>query len=323
MQFFDRTNIDFVTRRNAWVIFSISIIAIGFLTAFIFPPKFGIDYTGGSEIAVAFKNNIKTDQIRAAVNKVGYKNAEIKSFGETNQFLIRVQDLGDAQSKIQAALQGISNNTVTILKVDKIGAKIGSELRFLAFIAVLLAVIAMLIYIGFRFEFTFGLGAIVALVHDVFVVITFVLVFNALGIMDLEIDQQILAAVLTVVGYSVNDTVIIFDRIRENKDVHKGMNFLKLANLSINETLSRTINTVATVVITLVVLLAFGGPVLEGFAFTMLIGILTGTYSSVFIATNFVIWYQEKVQKIDLESGWKAEKEKEKAAKAMKAIKTT
>lgn len=316
MQFFGKTNIDFVSNRKFWVFFSVTLIIIGLVFAFVVPPKFGIDYTGGSEVAVSFQKPLPTDQIRQAMNKAGIKNAEIKSFGEDNQFLIRVQQLGDIQITIQNALQNIQDNKATILKVDKIGAKIGSELRFQAFIAVLLAVIAMLIYIGFRFEFTYGLGAIIALVHDVFIVITFVIVFNALGILDLEVNQQILAAVLTVVGYSINDTVIIFDRIRENREIHKGMNFLKLVNLSINETLSRTINTVLTVVITLVVLLAFGGPVLQGFAFTMLIGILTGTYSSIFIASNFVIWYQERIKKVDLESGWNVEKTKVKQANA-------
>lgn len=316
MQFFKKTNIDFVSKRKYWVIFSVSFIVLGIVFAFIFPPEFGIDYTGGSEVAVSFDKNIHTDKIRDAISKSGIRNAEIKSFGQANQFLIRVAELGDIQVKIQTALEKIEGNKVTILKVDKIGAKIGGELRFQAFLAVVLSVIAMLIYIGFRFEFIFGLGAIIALVHDVFVVISFILIFNGLGIMDLEINQSILAAILTVVGYSINDTVIIFDRVRENFGLHKGMNLIKLFNMSVNETLSRTINTVLTVVITLVVLLAFGGPVLQGFSFTMLIGILVGTYSSVFIASNFVIFYHETVKKEDLETGWAEEKAKAKLVKA-------
>lgn len=315
MQFFGKTNIDFVSSRKAWVIFSVSFIVIGIVLAFVIPPKFGIDYTGGSEVAISFKKNINTDQVRKVINSTGISNAEIKSFGEANQFLIRVQSVGDIQTQIQNALDKIPDNPSTILKVDKIGAKIGGELRFQAFIAVILSVIAMLIYIGFRFEFVFGLGAIIALVHDVFVVISFILIFNAAGIMNLEINQQILAAILTVVGYSINDTVIIFDRVRENIGLHKGMNMIKLFNLSVNETLSRTVNTVLTVVITLVVLLAFGGPVLEGFSFTMLVGILVGTYSSIYIASNFVIFYHESIKKEDLETGWAEEKAKMKMAK--------
>jgi preprotein translocase subunit SecF len=316
MQFFGHTNIDFVSKRKYWVIFSVSFIVLGIVFAFIFPPKFGIDYTGGSEIAVAFNKVIHTDVIRNTISKSGIRNAEIKSFGDANQYLIRVQELGEVQTKIQSALEKIPGVEVTILKVDKIGAKIGGELRFQAFLAVILSVIAMLIYIGFRFEFVYGLGAIFALVHDVFVVISFILVFTGLGIMDLEINQSLLAAILTVVGYSINDTVIIFDRVRENSLAHKGMNLIKLFNMSVNETLSRTVNTVLTVVITLVVLLAFGGPVLQGFSFTMLVGILVGTYSSVFIASNFVIFYHETFKKEDLETGWAEEKEKAKLANA-------
>lgn len=314
MQFFKKTNIDFVSKRKLWVIFSVSFIFIGVIFAFIFPPEFGIDYTGGSEVAVSFSNDVHTDEIRDAISGAGIRNAEIKSFGEKNQFLIRVSQLGDIQVQIQEALEKIENNKVTILKVDKIGAKIGSELRLQAYIAIILSVLAMLIYIGFRFEFVFGLGAIVALVHDVSFVIAIILILNGLGIMDLEINQSILAALLTVVGYSINDTVIVFDRVRENRDVHKGMNMIKLFNLSVNETLSRTVNTVLTVVLTLVVLITFGGPVLLGFSFVMLLGILIGTYSSVFIASNFVIFYHETILKEDLESGWAEEKAKVKLA---------
>lgn len=314
MQLFDKTNIDFVSYRKVFIYISGLVLIIGVIAAFIFPPEFGIDYTGGSEVAVKFSKDIHTDALRNAISSAGLKNAEIKSFGPDNQYLIRVKEFGDVQIKIQNALEKIPNNSFTILKVDKIGAKIGGEMRMQAFLAIILAIIAMLIYIGFRFEFAFGIGAMVALVHDVFVAITFIMVFNSLGIMDLEINQTLLAALLTVVGYSVNDTVIVFDRVRENRELHKGMNLIKLINLSINETLSRTVNTVTTVVITLVVLLLFGGPVLMGFAFTMLVGILVGTYSSVYIASNFVIWYFERIKKQDLETGWANEKHKVKTA---------
>jgi preprotein translocase subunit SecF len=314
MQLFDKTNIDFVSKRKLFINISGLVLILGVLVAFIFPPEFGIDYTGGSEVAVEFNKDIHTDELRNIISNAGLKNSEIKSFGEDKQYLIRVKELGEVQIKIEKALSKITDNSFTILKVDKIGAKIGGEMRMQAFLAIILAIVAMLIYIGFRFEFAFGLGAMIALVHDVFIVITFIMVFNALGIMDLEINQSLLAALLTVVGYSVNDTVIVFDRVRENRELHKGMNFIKLINLSINETLSRTVNTVMTVVITLVVLLIFGGPVLMGFAFTLLVGILVGTYSSVYIASNFVIWYFETIKKQDLETGWANDKNKVKTA---------
>jgi len=158
---------------------------------------------------------------------------------------------------------------------------------------------AMLLYIGFRFEFIYGLGAIIALLHDVLFTIAIVVCVHHLGWINLEFSSTILAAMLTVVGFSVNDTVIVFDRIRENLERHKGMNFMKLVNMSVNETLSRTINTVLTVVLVLLAMVVLSGPVLEGFAFTMLIGIIVGTYSSIYIASSFVIWYLEKVKKVD------------------------
>jgi len=312
MQLFDKTNIDFVSPRKIFVIISAAIIIFGIIFAIIVPPEFGIDYTGGAEVAVKFEKNISTEQVRSIITSSGLKNPEIKSFGAENEFLIRVKEFGDVQVKIQEALNKIEGNKFQILKVDKIGAKIGGEMRRNAFIAVILAVIAMLVYIGFRFEFNFGIGAVIALVHDVLVTTTVIIVFNNLGIMDLEINQSIIAALLTVVGYSVNDTVIIFDRIRENKEIHKGMNLLKLVNLSINETLSRTIITVLTVLFALGALLIFGGPVLQGFAFTMFVGTIVGTYSSIYIASNFVIWYIEKVKKQNLEAGWQEEKVKAK-----------
>jgi len=314
MQILDKTNIDFVSARKIWVIFSISLAIFGIVFSIVVPPEFGIDYTGGAEVAVKFEKNITTDQVRSVVASSGLRNPEIKSFGAENEFLIRVKEFGDVQVKIQEALNKAEGNKFEILKVDKIGAKVGGEMRRDAFFAVILAMIAMLIYVGFRFEFTYGAGAVLALVHDVLATTTIIIIFNNLGIMDLEFNQALIAALLTVVGYSINNTVIIFDRIRENKDLHKGMNFLKLVNFSINETLSRTIITVTTVLLALASLLIFGGPVLQGFAFTMFVGTLVGTYSSIYISTNFVIWYLEKVKKQNLEAGWQDEKAKVKTA---------
>lgn len=312
MEIFSKTNIDFVSARKIFVVFSIVFILFGIIFAIVVPPEFGIDYTGGAEVAVKFEKNISTDKVRNIITQAGLKNPEIKSFGNPNEFLIRIKEFGDVQIKIQEALSKIEGNSFQILKVDKIGAKIGGEMRRDAFIAVFLAVIAMLVYIGFRFEFTFGIGAVIALVHDVLATTMLIILMDHLGVMDLEINQALIAALLTVIGYSVNDTVIIFDRIRENKEIHKGMNFLKLVNLSINETLSRTIVTVLTVLFALGALLIFGGPVLKGFAFTMFVGTIVGTYSSIYISANFVIWYIEKVKKQNIEAVWQEEKAKAK-----------
>jgi len=182
-------------------------------------------------------------------------------------------------------------NPFTVLKEDKIGPKIGAELRRDAIYAVIASLIAMWLYIGFRFKFVYGVGAVAALFHDVLVTLGFVSIFD--GIMSLEIDQNMIAAFLTLVGLSVNDTVVIFDRIRENQKIFKAMSLNDLINKSVNETLSRTIITSGTIFVVLMVLLFLGGEVNRGFGFALVIGIITGTYSSIYIASAVALdWTQ-------------------------------
>ena len=304
MRWFYKANIDFVGKRKLF--FGLSTIAVvgGLILSLILGVQYGIDFQGGTEIAVKFEKDVATQEIRTAITNAGFDGSEIKTYGVENSYLIRVKDSEEAPEEVRNALSAkFPEAGFEILKIDKIGPKIGSELRTDAFIAIILAVFAILIYIGFRFEFVFGLGAIAALVHDVILTFSVVVLVGHSGLINLEIDLTILAAMLTVVGYSINDTVIIFDRIRENRDVYKGRDFIWMINQSINETLSRTINTLITTMLVLLTIVFFGGPVLQGFAFTMLIGFITGTYSSIFIASPFVIWYLGKVKKVDLAKG--------------------
>jgi len=189
-----------------------------------------------------------------------------------------------------------------IIKEDKVGPKIGKELRRDAVIAILLSLIVILIYLGFRFKFVFGVGAVLALFHDVLVTLGFVSFFNGLipGL-NLEITQSIIAAFLTLVGFSVNDTVVVFDRIRENLKIHKTMELKSLFNMSLNKTLTRTILTSGTVLLVIIALLVFGGEVNRGFAFTFMIGVITGTYSSIFIASASVYDWTMKRKKGKIE----------------------
>lgn len=301
MQFFDKTSIDFVGKRKQLITFSIAVIVIGLVISFIFPPKFGIDFTGGTEVGVRFEQPIEVSQLRDVVEGAGFESSEIKSFGTENSYLIRIQDAEDAPDILKNALNSsFSGNPHETLKVDKIGPKIGNEMREQAFLAITLAVIVILLYIAFRFEFAFGLAAVVALFHDVVFTFLVVIIFQQTGLFSLEIDQTILAAMLTVVGYSINDTVIIFDRVRENRETMKSKSLVTLFNRSINETLSRSVNTTITTEIVLIILLFFGGPTLEGFAFTMMVGFLVGTYSSIFIATPFALWYFTNVKKMEV-----------------------
>lgn len=311
MQFFHGTKIDFVSKRIRTIFFtlSLSLIVGGIILTFILPPEYGIDFQGGTEIGVAIEatdSNATTPTIadvRNVIEKSGYINSEIKTYGAENQFLIRLKSSENVREKIISILENnFSKNKIKFLNEERIGAKIGSELRGKAFLAVGLSIIAILIYVAFRFEFVYGLGAIIALIHDVIVTFTIMLIVHHLGLINLEINSTILAGILTVIGFSINDTVIIFDRIRENLQKHKGMAYVKLFNLSINETLSRTINTVLTVLLVLITMVLLGGPVLQGFAFTMMVGIIIGTYSSIYIAGSFVLWFIQKIKKIDIES---------------------
>lgn len=302
MEFFKVTNIDFVGFRKTFAIISISLTILGILAVLVFPPVLGIDFKGGAEIALQISGNHDISEIRKIVDNTGVKGAEIKSFGDANQFLVRVVETNGPDMVMEALNEALPNEKITMLKVDKIGPKIGSELLIDAVWALVFSVIAILIYIAFRFDFSFGIGAIVALFHDVILTFAIVVVTHHLGILDLEMNQGILAGMLTVIGYSINDTVVIFDRVRENKEKHKGMNFTKLVNMSLNETLSRTINTGLSVIMVLIVIFVFGGPVLQGLVFTMFWGLVLGTYSSIYVASNFVIWNDERTHKNTVET---------------------
>ena len=318
MQFFSKPNIDFITKRKFFSVLSALIIGVGIIATFILQPRLGIDFQGGSEVAVHFGKTVEVQEIRESMDEAKVEGAEIKSFGADDQYLIRMKTTENPEQKVTNAIKShFGDIEMKIIKVDKIGPKIGSELYSESLIAVFLAVLFMLIYIAFRFEFNFGLGAVVALIHDVLLTFSLIVIVDHLGLFNLELNQAILAAMLTVVGYSINDTVIVFDRIRENRDVHKGMNFKKMTNMSINETLSRTVNTSLTTLLVLLVLLLFGGPVLEGFAFTMIIGIITGTYSSIFIASSFVMYYFDKFGRMGMTEDENTKKSKnKKVAKA-------
>ncbi|MBX3044485.1 MAG: protein translocase subunit SecF [Candidatus Kapabacteria bacterium] len=298
MQYFSKTDINFVGVRRTFAMISMILVILGLVATFILKPVLGIDFKGGAEIALNISGNPSIGDVRDIIANAGIKGAEIKSFGDANSFLIRIMDVEEGPDMINEALKsGFASETITMLKVDKIGPKIGAELFTEAIWAIIIAVIAILVYVAFRFEFNFGVGAIIALVHDVVLTFSTIVVVHHLGLVDLELNQAILAGMLTVVGYSINDTVIIFDRIRENIEKHKGMNYIKMINMSLNETLSRTINTTTTTIMVLLVLFIFGGPVLQGFAFTMFFGIVYGTYSSIYISSNYVIWRHENTDK--------------------------
>jgi preprotein translocase SecF subunit len=301
MRLFGKTNIDFMGKRRVWYTVSGLVILSGLISLSIKGLDYGIDFLGGTELIVRFERPVDIGDVRTAMGKAGLTKAEIKSFGSERDILIRTTEQGVGTTigdRIRAGLaQSFPDNPHMVTKEDKIGPKIGAELRRDALYAVIASLIAILVYVAFRFKWIYGVGAVVALFHDVLVTLGIVSIFDGITPnFHLEINQNMIAAFLTLVGLSVNDTVVIFDRIRENSKIFKSMKTYDLINKSLNETLSRTIITSGTIFIVLMVLLIFGGEVNRGFAFALTVGIVTGTYSSIYIASAVVLEWTNRLQ---------------------------
>jgi len=303
MRLFKKTNIDFLGKRKYFYMLSSAMVFIGLVSMLFKGISYGIDFQGGTEIVLSFQQKIEISDMRVALGKVGLGKSEIKSYGADNNILIRTSEQAEGTGvadKIKSVVQAsFPEKNFDVLKEDKIGPKIGKELRRDALYAVIWAFFAILSYIAIRFKFAYGFGAVIATVHDVLTTFGFLSLLNGLipGL-NLDISQEVIAAFLTLIGVSVNDTVIIFDRIRENEKIYRSMSLNDVMNKSLNDTLSRTIITSGTIFIVLIVLLVFGGEVNRGFAFTMAFGIITGTYSSIYIASAFVLdWNRYRIRK--------------------------
>jgi preprotein translocase SecF subunit len=289
-----------------WYAISAVVILTGFVSVAVKGFHFGIDFLGGTELIVEFAQPPDISKIRSVMDNAGFQKAEIKGYGLPTRVLVRTETQGEGTTvgeRIKAALeQSFPDQHPKVLQEQKIGPKVGQELRRNALFAVLFSLLAMGIYVAFRFEFIYGLGAVVALFHDVAVALGFVSIFDGLTpYTNFEIDQNMIAAFLTIVGLSMNDTVVIFDRIRENKKVNRTMSLVDLINKSINEALGRTLITSGTIFVITLILFFFGGEVNRGFAFALTIGISTGTYSSIYIASAIALDYTNR--KLKAKSG--------------------
>lgn len=294
MHLFNKTNIDFMGNRKTFYIISVITLLIGLGGIFFKGLSFGIDFLGGTELLLRFNNPPAISEVRTVMDKVGFKGSEIKAFGNPNDILIFTAtqaEGGTVAERIRTELQReFPNSSFTVLREDKIGPKIGEELRRNAVYAVGATMLLIMLYVGFRFHFVYGFTGVVAIFHDVIATLGIIVLLNGLTpSLNLEINQTIMAAFLTLIGFSINDTVIVFDRIRENLKIHKAESLNDIMNRSVNETLSRTIITSGTVILVLIVLIIFGGEVNRGFAFTFLIGTILGTYSSVYVASALVL----------------------------------
>jgi len=293
MQFLKNTKIDFLAKRKIGFVLSGTVILIGIISLILHGgPKYNIDFTGGTLVHIKFDKDVQIENVRAALSAKGYAESEIKHFGANNEVVIRV-GVEKSSEELSITIENIirsafPDNPITIQRVEKVGPKIGKELIVDALLAVVWAIIFILIYVMWRFELKFAFGAIAALIHDVMITI------GVFSLLDIELSSPIIAAVLTIVGYSLNDTIVVFDRVRENLKVkQKDVNsYISIVNKSLNETLSRTVITSLTTLFVVTILFFFGGEVLRSFAFALIIGIIVGTYSSLFVASPFVVEWQ-------------------------------
>jgi preprotein translocase subunit SecF len=295
MYFFSKTNIDFIGKRKLGFGFSGILILIGIVSMIMHGGlRYNIDFTGGTLVQLKFEKNVKIEDIRQALTAKGYGDSEIKHFGVENEIVIRAgidQSTDELSNRFEPIIrEALPDNPFIEQRLEKVGPKIGKELIVDFLSAIFWAIILILFYVMWRFEFKFALGAILALLHDVFITL------GIFSLLDIEISAPIIAAVLTIVGYSLNDTIVVFDRIRENLKVKQKdtSGFIGVVNKSLNETISRTIITSITTLFVVTILFFFGGEVLRSFAFALIVGILIGTYSSVFVASPFVVEWQMK-----------------------------
>ena len=292
-QFFANANYKFVHHRWRTLTISAVIILAGLVMMVVRGPNWSVDFRGGMDMTVRFAQAVTDGQVRAALGDIAVGEVKtIGGLGTKPDILIRMKVAEDptaTQKQIQEKLSGaFPGNSVEIREIALVGPRVGRELRNSAAISAVVAIILLLAYISWRFRFEFAIGGIIALVHNVGVTLAFVV------FMDYELSLSVLAAFLTLIGYSINDTIVVFDRIRENMKKLKDMSLADVMDRSINDTLSRSVITSVTVFLSTLVLYIFGGEVLRGFSFVMLVGVIASAYATVFVSAPVVVEWAEK-----------------------------
>ena len=291
MRLLTNVNIDFLGKRKIAAVISGVAILIGLFSLVVKGgPELSIDFSGGTLAQIQFSTPVEVGEVRDRLLDYGFSRPTIQQFGEENEILIRlpVEETGEAlRQQLQDALAGMD---FEIRRLETVGSKIGGELRSKALQSVLFALLGILIYISLRFDRYYALGAVAALAHDVLITL------GVFSILNLELDLAIVAAFLTIVGYSLNDTIVVFDRIRENVKIYRKEDFFTTVNKSINQTLNRTIITSLTTFVVVLVLYLIGGEVIKYFAFALIIGVLVGTYSSIYVASPLMASLEVRAQ---------------------------
>jgi preprotein translocase subunit SecF len=289
MRFFRNASFDFLSlRRRAYVVSGVLLLlGIGSLIL-RGGPQYGVDFTGGTMLQVEFVDQTSVADLRDVLAAAGMENAQIQQLGDSNEFLIRTQDFEGITERATEVLGGAYGAEGFSMSADAVGPKVGSELQRKAAIAILMSFALTLIYLAFRFEWRFGIAAVIATFHDITITFGFISLFN------IEITLATVAAILTILGYSLNDTIVVFDRIRENLKKRRKDSYEDIVNASINETLPRTVLTSGTTLATLLALFILGGTVVRPFALVLILGVLIGTYSSIFVASPALLEIEER-----------------------------
>lgn len=286
---------NFIQKRFFALILS-GILIILSLGSFLYQGiNWGIDFSSGYIVQLKFQDNIEIDNLSQKFSKSNIGKPVLQYYGSKNEVIVKFQENSFVNEKNinEFLLENLEDRPYNLMKLEFVGSQIGSELRDKGEWAMLVALLSILVYIGFRFEFLYGIGAIFALIHDVIITV------GIFSLMQLEFDLSVLSAILAVIGYSLNDTIVVFDRIRENTRTIRESSFMKILNISINQTLNRTVVTSLTTLFVLVSLLLLGGIAVTNFAIAMIVGVLIGTYSSIFVAGSSLIYLGVQVQSED------------------------
>lgn len=296
MQFLQgKSTIDFMGKRKIALAFSLTLVIASLISIAIDGLNFGIDFTGGYLIEVGYEKDIEIAPVRKALTDNGYEDAQVQHFGTARDILVRIAPRQDTnKASISDELFGIlkanTDQAITMRRVEFVGPQVGEELREQGGLALLVALGGILVYVSFRFQFKSAVGAILALIHDVIITV------GVFAITHVEFDLSVLAAILAVIGYSLNDTVVVLDRIRETfRSLRKTVPY-DVLNMSINQTLSRTLMTSMTTLLVLIALFLLGGEVIHGFAFALIVGVVVGTYSSIYVASSTLMLMDVKKQ---------------------------
>jgi preprotein translocase subunit SecF len=283
-----KTNIDFMSRRNIALIFSAVLIATSIASLALRGLNFGLDFTGGTLIEVGYPTAPDTNDVRENLASAGFDSI-VQTYGAATDIVVRIPPTSEDESSaelstrvLEALSQGVTGE-IEMRRVEFVGPQVGDELKEQGVLAVIYAMVGVFLYVMFRFQWRFSVGAVAALFHDVMITM------GVISLVQIEFDLTVVAAILAVVGYSLNDTIVLFDRIRENFPRYRKREPVEVVNSSINEVLSRTIMTSTTTLIVLLALFYFGGEIIHGFAFTLIVGVLIGTYSSIYVASTALL----------------------------------